>query len=465
MTAAEQHALDLDRARNVHLVAIGGAGMSAIATVLAGRGHRVTGSDAVSSSATERLLALGVSVSIGHAAHQVGDAEFVVASSAVGDDNVEVVEARRRGLAVLARREALDALAASSPLASISGTHGKTTTTSMAAVALRGTGLDPSFVIGAEVPALGAAAHAGRDPVLVLEADESDASFLAGPRCAALVTNVEADHLEFWGGWSQLLDGFDEFLAGTEGPRIVCADDPQSRALGERHGAVSYGLAQDATYRVADLRCDPAGSSFTLDGPTGSVDVRIAMPGEHNALDAAGALALSAELGRDMGAAADALAGFGGAARRFERRGSHAGIDLVDDYAHLPTEVRAVLAAGRAGGWERVVAVFQPHRYSRTEALWQDFAGAFGDADVLVLTDIYPAGEAPRPGVSATLLRDALVDAAPELELHWCPTLAEVADELAELLRPGDLCLTIGAGDVTGVADLVLARLQAEAPS
>lgn len=451
--------VDLGSSRRVHLVAIGGAGMSAIATVLVGRGHRVTGSDAVASATTARLVGLGVDVSIGHAADHVGDAELLVVSSAVADDNAEVVAARQRGVPVLGRRALLDALAATTPLVSISGTHGKTTTTSMTAVALRGAGLDPSFIIGAEVPALGCAAHAGADPVLVLEADESDASFLAAPRRAALVTNVEADHLEFWGGWEQLLDGFDRFLAGTDGPRVVCADDATARALGDRHGAVSYGCSPDATYRIVDLRCDPTGSSFTLSGPTDSVDVGLAMPGEHNALDAAGAVVLCAELGHDVRAAAAGLAGFRGAARRFDRRGSRGGVDLVDDYAHLPTEVRAVLSAGRAGGWERVVAVFQPHRYSRTEALWSDFADAFDDADVLVLTGIYPAGEAPRPGVSAELLRDAIRARTPGLELRWCPTLDEVADELVGLLRPGDLCLTIGAGDVTRVPDLVLDRL------
>jgi UDP-N-acetylmuramate--alanine ligase len=451
--------VDLSRPRRVHVVAIGGAGMSAIATVLAGQGHQVTGSDRSDGPALEPLRRLGVRCHVGHDAAHVGDAELVVISTAVPDDNVEVLEARRRGLPVLRRIDLLPALAATQPFLSVSGTHGKTTTTAMLATALVAAGADPSYLVGAPVASLGGAAATGSGPWFVIEADESDGSFLAGPRAAALVTNVEPDHLEFWGGWDQLRQGFADFLAGTDGPRLVCADDPEAAALARSVGADTYGVHPEATYRIDDLQLSSSGSRFALVHPNGHVRVSVAAPGLHNALDAAGALSVAGALGVDLVAAAAGLADFTGAARRFERRGSAAGVEFVDDYAHLPTEVRAALAAGRSGGWSRVVAVFQPHRYSRTQALWEEFATAFDQADLLVLTDIYPAGEAPRAGVTGELLLDAVRAARPEHPVRWAPTLDDVVDVLADELRPGDLCMTVGAGDVTTLADRVIERL------
>jgi UDP-N-acetylmuramate--alanine ligase len=452
--------LSLARPRRVHVVAAGGAGMSAIATVLAQQGHRVSGSDQVDSAALDRLRASGVDVHVGHDARYVGDAELVVVSTAVAEDNVEVVAARERGVPVLRRIDLLPQLAAAQPFLSVSGTHGKTTTTSMLATALVAAGVEPSYLIGAEVAALGGAAAHGNGDWFVIEADESDGSFLAGPRAAALVTNIEPDHLEFWGGWDQLRAGFERFLAETDGPRVVCADDPEAAAIGRRVGAVGYGCSQDAAYRIEALELSARGSSFVLVHADDRVEVVVPAPGLHNALDAAGALAVVGELGVDLDAAAGGLASFTGAARRFERRGSAAGVEFVDDYAHLPTEVRAALAAGRSGGWPRVVAVFQPHRYSRTEALWEEFATAFDDADLLVLTEIYAAGEAPRPGVDGALLLDAVHRARPALPLRWCPSLDDVVDTLAAELTAGDLCITVGAGDVTTVADRVIGRLE-----
>ena len=452
---------DLGHPRRVHVVAAGGAGMSAIATVLAQAGHRVSGSDAAGSAALDRLRDLGVEVHVGHAAGHVEGAEFLVASTAVADDNVELVAARAAGVPVLRRIDLLPAFAAHQPFLSVAGTHGKTTTTSLLAVALRGAGEDPSFLVGAPVPALGGAAAHRPGRYFVLEADESDGSFLAGPRAGAVVTNVEPDHLEYWGGWAELQDGFRQFLASTDGPCVVCADDPSAAALGAEVGAATYGTAADATHRVVDLELGPHGSRFSLRSPGGTVPVDLPLPGLHNALDAAGALSLVAELGLDTAGAASALSGWDGVARRFERRGSAAGVEVVDDYAHLPTEVRAALAAGRSGGWRRVVAVFQPHRYSRTEALWQEFGGAFDDADLLVLTDLYPAGEAPRPGVTGKLLVDSVLAHEPRRALAWMPQLDDVVRYLVDVLRPGDLLMTVGAGDVTTVGDRVLEGLRA----
>ena len=460
--SAEGTPPSLDTPRRIHVVAAGGAGMSGIATVLAEQGHAVTGSDQVDGPAAERLRELGVEVHVGHHADHVGDAEMVVISTAVSDDNPEVVEARRRGIDVLGRIDLLPALARLQPFVSVSGTHGKTTTTSMLATALVGAGADPSYLIGAPVPVLGGAAAHGGGRWFVLEADESDGSFLAGPRAAAVVTNIEADHLEFWGGWDELVAGFERFLAETDGPTAVCADDPVAAELGRRIGSASYGVAADATHRIVDLALGSDGASFTFVTPSGSVPVSVAVPGLHNALNAAGALTLVELLGVDLPAASEALARYTGVARRFERRGRRHGVDFVDDYAHLPTEVRAALSAGRSGGWNRVVATFQPHRYSRTQALWNEFADAFVDADVLVLTDIYAAGEAPRPGVSGALLVEAVTSAHPDCDVRWAPTLDDAAELLAAELRPGDLCMSIGAGDVTNLTELVLARLPAD---
>jgi UDP-N-acetylmuramate--alanine ligase len=454
-------ALDLTTPRSVHLVAVGGAGMSGIATLLAESGHRVTGSDAVDSPVLARLRDLGVTTWVGHDAAHVGDVDAVCASTAVRDDNPELVAARGRGIPVLRRRDLLPALARIRPLVSVAGTHGKTTTTALLVAAMRAAGEDPAFLTGAPVAALGGAAAWRPGRWLVLEADESDGSFLSGPRAAALVTNVEPDHLEFWGGWEQLQDGFRRFLAETDGPCLVCADDPGAAALGREVGAATYGETPEADHRLVDLVLGPDGSRFTLRSPDGDAPVRLPLPGRHNALDAAGALAVVAELGLDARAAAEGLAGFGGVARRFERRGEAGGVTVVDDYAHLPTEVRAALAAGRSGGWPRVVAVFQPHRYSRTAALWEDFGDAFDDADLLVLTDVYPAGEVPRPGVTGKLLVDAVLDRHPRRALAWMPSLDDAVAYLGTALRPGDLLMTVGAGDVTTVGDRVLALLQA----
>ncbi len=457
--------LDLDRPRHVHLVAIGGAGMSGIATLLAESGHTVSGSDAADSPALQRLRDLGVTTWVGHDADHVAgltELDVVGISTAVGADNPEVVAANERGVPVLRRTGLLPALAAVRPLLSVAGTHGKTTTTSLLVAALRGAGEDPSFLTGAPVAALGGVAAAWRPgPWLVLEADESDGSFLSGPRVGAIVTNVEPDHLEHWGGWERLQDGFREFLAGTDGPRVVCADDPGAAELGAEVDAVTYGVAEGATYRLADLAMGPDGCRFDLVGPAGTTPVAVPLPGRHNALDAAAALALVGELGLDVDAAAAGLADFAGVARRFERKGTAAGVTVVDDYAHLPTEVRAALAAGASGGYDRVVAVFQPHRYSRTQALWEEFGDAFDDADLLVLTEIYPAGEAPRPGVHGKLLVDATLDRHPRRRLAWMPTLDDVVAYLSTELRSGDLLMTIGAGDVTTVGPRVLDRLAA----
>ncbi|MEX0768535.1 MAG: UDP-N-acetylmuramate--L-alanine ligase [Microthrixaceae bacterium] len=452
---------DLSYPRRIHVVAIGGAGMSAIATVLKQQGHQVTGSDQAESEVLVRLNALGITTSVGHSSSHVADAEFLVVSTAVDPRNVELVEAACLGIPVLRRIDLLPALARLQPFISVSGTHGKTTTTSMLAVALIGAEADPSFLVGAQVTSLGVSAAYQSGRHFVLEADESDGSFLAGPRAAALVTNIEPDHLEFWGGWEQLLNGFRKFLGETDGPCVVCADDPVAAQIGAEFDAASYGCSQEAGYRMTDLQLGSQSCSFTLSTPKESsqtglqVDVRLAVPGLHNATNAAGALALVGELGYSIKDAADSLIGYQGVSRRFEQRGFVAGVHFVDDYAHLPTEIRAALAAAKSGDWNRVVAVFQPHRYSRTQLLLEEFADAFTQADLLVLTEIYAAGEQPRPGVTGRLFFDAVRRAHPESQIIWCEDLDEAARYLGQELASGDLCLSLGAGSVTTLADLV----------
>lgn len=463
---ARPEPFDLARPRRIHVVAVGGAGMSAIATLLAEGGHTVSGSDVVEGPNLAPLRALGVDIHIGHDADNVGAAELLVASTAVPDDNVEITEARNRGVPVMRRREFLGSFAAQTPFLAVGGTHGKTTTSSLLAVALRGAGAEPSWLLGAPVPALDGAASLGAGPWMVLEADESDGSFLAGPRAGALLTNAEPDHLEYWSGWENLAEAFAAFMVETQGPIVACADDPGSASIGESVGAVLYGSAaadgeavrSDLGYAMTDLRLDTRGSQFTLRSPHGHHEVTLLLPGAHNALNATGALALAGELGVDLDLAASALSSHTGLYRRFEYRGMAAGVEVVDDYAHLPTEVRAALAAGSDSGWERLVVVFQPHRYSRTQALWSEFGSAFAAADVLVLTDIYPAGEEPREGVTGRLIFDAvLADGGPDLV--WAATLDDAVVALERLLAPGDLLMTVGAGDVRVVGDMVLESL------
>jgi UDP-N-acetylmuramate--alanine ligase len=444
--------VDLSEPRRVHIVGIGGAAMSAIATILSSMGHTVTGSDVQPSPTVDRLRADGIDVGVPHDAAHVGQVDALTMSTAIADDNPEVVVARERGIPVLSRAQMLAALAASKRTIAIAGTHGKTTTSAMVASVLHHAGLDPAYLIGADVPSLGGAAAWGAGEWFVVEADESDGTFLELGAEAAVVTNVEPDHLEHWGGFDNLIHAFARFLSSAKGPRVVCADDPLASALASEHGATTYGTAEGATYRMTDLESDRDGARFSLvneDREVGRFSVGV--PGAHNARNAAAAAVTGLLLGVPLAACQEALAGFTGAARRFERRGEVAGVTFVDSYDHLPTEVAAVLAAARAGGWRRVVCTFQPHRYSRIGALWRSFADAFVDTDLLVVTDIYAAHEAPRPGVTGKLIVDAVLDAHPRAAVAYMPSLDDVVAYLGSVLRPGDLCLTLGAGDLTTI--------------
>lgn len=452
--------LDLSSPQRIHVVGVGGAGMSAIATVLAGMGHHVSGSDQRDTTTLARLRALGVDVVVGHRAENIGDAQQLAISTAVPETNPEVVEARRRGIPVLDRATALAAIAARRRTIAVAGTHGKTTTASMLALCLVEAGMRPSFLIGGDLNEIGGNAVWDEGELLVVEADESDGTFLVLQRDAVVVTSLEPDHLEHWGDFESLQAAFRAFVAGSGTVRVLSGDDPLVQELGEGlDGVVTFGLAPGADYRAEAFTGGRSTSTFELvRGAEHLGSFSLPLPGRHNVLNAVAAAATAVELGAAPEDVKRALARFGGVARRFEFRGERDGVTLVDDYAHLPGEVAAALAAARLGDFERIVCVFQPHRFSRTHSLWREFADAFVDADLLAVTSIYAAGEGPRPGVSGRLVLDAVLAAHPDLPATYLPTRAEVIDWLEETLRPGDLCLTLGAGDLTSLPDQLLAR-------
>ncbi len=453
MNGPDHSGVDLSRSRRVHIVGVGGGAMGAIASVLLAEGHHVSGSDQQASAGTERLVGSGARIEIGHRPANVGDAEFLAISTAVAATNPEVEEARRRGLPVYSRAEILSAITRLRRTVAVAGTHGKTTPSSMLAVVLRQAGWDPSFIIGGDIAGIGSGAAWRPGEWLVVEADESDGTFLDLEAEAVVVTSIEADHLDHYGDLGHLQAAFDRFLARAPGPRIVCEDGPLSAAAAGRASAVTYGLAPSARYRVEGLTLGRFDSSSRLvrDGTT-VAELRLAVPGAHNAANAAATAAMAAELGIGREAIEAGLAGFVGVARRFQRHGERDGVTYIDDYAHNPGKVRSVLEAAAAGGWDRIVCVFQPHRYSRTSSLWADFADVFEPADVVVVTDVYPAGEAPIEGVTGRLVADAVLSAHPSTRLDYVKDRVELAAHVRRLLRPGDLCLTLGAGDLNLLA-------------
>ncbi len=448
--------LDLSAPRALHIVGVGGAGMSAIAAVLARMGHQVSGSDLRESDRTERLRAMGVVVNIGHdAAHLGQPLEAVIISTAVPATNPEVVAGTERGVPVLRRAEALAAIVRTRRGIAVAGSHGKTTTSSMLTLCLRAAGWQPSFLIGGDLNEVGTNAAYDDGEWLVVEADESDGTFLELSAEAGIVTNIEADHLDHYGDFPALVAAFHIFVEALPGVRVVSADDPITRELARDHAnVVTVGTSDDAGYRIEDYTGGRSGSRFDLthDGELlGTIELPV--PGAHNAANAASAATLALEIGVPFEAVRTALAGFGGVARRFQFRGEIRGVTLVDDYAHIPGEVAAMVRAAREGDWNRVVVIFQPHRYTRTARLWRDFADSFVDADAVVLTDVYPAGEVPQPGVSGRLLVRSVLDAHPTLPVTYLPRHADVVDHALRLTRPGDMLLALGAGDVTTVLD------------
>jgi UDP-N-acetylmuramate--alanine ligase len=453
----------------VHFVGIGGAGMSGIAEVLATLGYRVSGSDLAGNAATRRLAGLGVRVQRGHDADHVQGADCVVVSSAIGSDNPELLAARAARIPIVPRAEMLAELMRLKRGIAVAGTHGKTTTTSLVASVLAEGGLDPTFVIGGQLLAAGANARLGAGQWLVAEADESDGSFLRLTPQVAVVTNIDADHLENYAGdFANVRRAFGEFLHQLpfHGEAVLCLDDAEVAALAEdmpRH-VTTYGFHEAADVRALDVVQDGGCMRFTVRFPDGRVaPMQLALPGLHNVQNALAALALGWHLGIAPEAMARALAQFAGVGRRFNLLGeivapSGARVLLVDDYGHHPRELAAVFAAAR-GGWpeRRLVVAFQPHRYSRTRDLLDDFAAALSHVDALVLAEVYPAGESPINGADARALARA-IRARGRLDPVVVNSVAELPAALADIVRDGDLLLALGAGDIGQLAP----RLQRE---
>ncbi|MCP3853510.1 MAG: UDP-N-acetylmuramate--L-alanine ligase [Actinomycetia bacterium] len=457
-------AVDLSQPRTIHLVGIGGAGMSAIATVLLADGHTITGSDRAEGPVLERLRGLGASITVGQDPGAAAAAELVARSTAVPDEDDDVRGALAGGVPVLRRADLLSAITATRRTITVSGTHGKTTTSGMLATILVDAGFQPSWLIGADVASLDGAAHWGKGELFVVEGDESDGSFEALVSYAVAVTNLEPDHLEHHAGFEPLREAFGRFVEAADGPRVVDIDEPNAARLAGQHEVVTCGQTAGAGYELVDVELGADRSSFAIltgSGPTEHrIHVDLGVPGAHNVANALTAAVLALELGAAPEAVSSGLARFTGVTRRFEERGSVAGVRFIDDYAHLPTEVSAAVATGRRATSGRLVVVFQPHRYSRTQALAPDFVDSFIEADVVAITDVYASSEKARPGITGKLVVDAVLGGHPDTELAWLPTLDDVADWLTSHLDPGDLCLTLGAGDLTHVPDRVIDRLE-----
>jgi UDP-N-acetylmuramate--alanine ligase len=461
----------VDELGAVHFIAIGGSGMNGIASMMLAQGISVSGSDRQDSKYLRSLEAQGARVYVGHRAEQLGDAATVVASSAIRDDNPELAEARRRGLRVLHRSAALGSLMLGRRGIAVAGTHGKTTTTAMIAHVLSGCGFDPSFVIGGALTGTATGGHLGSGDIMVIEADESDGSFLQYPREIAVVTNIDPDHLSNWGNAENYSDGFLRFAAADSVRLLVCsADDPGAVALTEqvrRRTAVglpgpavmTFGTSANADVQILGVRLAGTGSTFELrsDGHLGPVELSV--PGHYNVLNAAAAYAVAVWLGANQAEARRELSRYQGTYRRFQLIGTPNNIRVYDDYAHHPTEVLNTLIAARTGvGDGRVVVCFQPHLYTRTRDFWRELAHALEKADEAVVMDVCGDREDPIPGIDGAMVANAIAPGTAQVTYE--PIWDEAAPTVARIARPGDLVITVGCGDVTKVAPKIVAEIQ-----
>ncbi|MFA5976256.1 MAG: UDP-N-acetylmuramate--L-alanine ligase [Elusimicrobiota bacterium] len=437
--------------QRIHFVGIGGAGMSGIAEVLVTLGYKVSGSDLKETPVTQRLQRLGARIFAGHQASNVEGVQVVVTSTAVSQQNPEVVQARAQGIPVIPRIEMLAELARLKYTLAIAGTHGKTTTTSMVAAVLQAGGLDPTVVVGGRLKHIDSGARMGQGDYLVAEADESDGSFLKLSPALAIITNIDNDHLDYYGTFEKICDAFVQYASRVPfyGCVIVCLDDPHVRAQIPRmtRRIITYGFDPSAHYRADQLRVDVSGSTFQVIGPAGLLgEIHLQVPGRHNVQNALAAVVSGLELGISFPQIADGLAGFEGVGRRMELKGEKNGFTVIDDYGHHPTEIRATLSALRERyPTRRLVVLFQPHRYTRTQALCSDFANCFRNADRVNVLDIYPAGEAPIEGVSSRLILDEMRKTHPSASLLPNPVDLQ---KLRIELQSGDVVVTLGAGDV-----------------
>jgi UDP-N-acetylmuramate--alanine ligase len=443
------------RVRHVHFIGVGGIGMSGLAEILRTLEFDVSGSDLRAGENTKNLERLGVRIDIGHRAENVRNADVIVYSSAIDHENPEVREARLHGIPLIQRAEMLAELMRVKYGIAIAGSHGKTTTTSLVATVLRAAGLDPTVVVGGRMSSLGSNARLGEGNMLVAEADESDGSFLRLTPTIAVVTNIDPEHLDFYKTHEILKDAFVQFIEKVPfyGLAVLCLDHPHVQDLlpriQRRH--VTYGLSPQATYHARSLNFKGLSTSFVAynrDKPLGEFTVR--MPGQHNVLNTLAAIAVADELEVPLDVVKEALATFHGVARRFTIVDEVDGIALVDDYGHHPAEVEATLNAARRAYEGRILVAFQPHRYTRTELLFDEFTRAFNNADQLFLTDIYAAGEKPIPGITSQRLADAVAEHGHH-SVQYAPDRSAMVAELARVARPGDVVIALGAGDINKV--------------
>lgn len=454
------HLADVGR---VHMIGIGGAGMRNLAKLLLARGIAVTGSDLKDSKGLRELAGAGAIVWVGHDAGRIGEPDAVVISSAIGEGNPELAAARVRGIRIWARAQVLAAAGEGHRVIAVAGTHGKTTTTSMLAMILERAGLDPTFVVGGDLNEIGSGARAGHGDLFVAEADESDGSFLLPQAAIGIVTNVEVDHVDFYpGGAPEIEAAFAAFVQRC-GTTVVCGDDPGVRAAVALAGrdVVTYGTEPDSEVRLCVESDGPGGARGTIEiRGRDPVDVHLSVDGSHMLLNATAALTTAGLVGVSAEQAAEALGAFQGVRRRFERRGSARGAEFYDDYGHVPTELAVTLGVARRTGPGRLLAVFQPHRYSRTQALWRELGESLIEADIVVVTDVYGAAQEPIPGVTGKLVVDGIAEASRRPRIVYLPHRPDVARFLEREVRRGDLVVTMGCGDVWMLGDEALERIR-----
>lgn len=454
----------LNTIKKFHFIGIGGSGMSAIAKVLLDMGYAVTGSDAQKSAVTVKLEQAGAMVHIGHNYENIGDTQAIVVSTAIPETNPEVKAAHDKGIPVYHRADMLAFLMSKRQGIAVAGAHGKTTTTSMIALMLEKSGLDPTIVIGGELESIGGSAKLGHGRYLVAEADESDGSFLKLSPQIAVVTNIENDHMDYYKTMDNILRTFDQFLNKLEpvdGLAVLCFDNAYVRNIAAKLGRryVSYALDHEADYTARDIKSDGPVTVFDVyhhNEPLGTV--RICVPGMHNVSNALAAVAVGVEAGLSFTQITEGLSMFQGAKRRFQSKGRVNGIWVVDDYAHHPTEITTTLLGARQTEPKRLICVFQPHRYTRTKFLCREFGSAFTPADLLILTDIYSAGEQPIPGVSGESIKDE-VERQTNQRVTYIPDKNKIARYLAEIVEPGDLIMTMGAGNIYQTGEELVEKL------
>jgi len=450
----------------IHFVGIGGIGMSGIAEVLINLGYHVSGSDTAQSETTARLQKLGASVALGHAAKNIGNVDVVVTSTAVKIDNPEVYEAHQRNIPVIPRAEMLAELLKMKFSVAVSGSHGKTTTTSMVSTVLARGGLDPTMVIGGKLASIGSNARLGDGDIIVAEADESDGSFLKLSPTIAVITNIDREHLDFYPGITEIKDAFLKFanIVPFYGCTVLCTDNEHVREIVPliKRKMITYGIEHTADYVAQDIKYRASKTEYTLMYKGDRLgQIELFVPGLFNVYNSMAAVAVGRELDLDFGIIKEGIKSFAGVVRRLEMKGTVGDITVVDDYGHHPTEVKATLAAARQVWKGRLIVVFQPHRFSRTKALFEEFTNAFGNADMLILNDIYPASEEPIAGVNSQVLAEAIRKAG-HLHVEYIAQAEGTIEFLLNTVKPKDIVMTLGAGSIYKIGEALLAQLAAK---